>query len=328
MKFFILFLFFIALSFLIWIGLILGEVGNPTKTSQWVYDAYEKKYQIAQNISKKKIVIVAGSNALFGVNSKMIEDAFGMPVVNYGVNAGIELPLTLELAKRVINPGDIVISPLEYPMYSSTGSPGVQMIDYVLAREPQLFWKLTFYEELYIVWHVDLKRIWDGYFNKSNSRVTNGLYGAHHIDNHGDQIQSSEKYRTEWMLNELKNNYGLHPEKYGAEFSEKGRGWKYLETFVVWCEERDVEVIFMPSTLLRQESYFKNTKERWFYENIAAEVRKRGWTYIGNPYDYMYDTKYYFDTNFHLVEKARKFRTQKMIEDLNKSAMFNISFSI
>ncbi|RUA00014.1 MAG: hypothetical protein DSY89_07400, partial [Deltaproteobacteria bacterium] len=68
-----------------------------------------KKEKIAKSIQTKKIVIVAGSNALFGIKSKMLSKALHMPVLNYGVNAGIELPLTLELAKRTSQtPGEFI----------------------------------------------------------------------------------------------------------------------------------------------------------------------------------------------------------------------------
>jgi len=77
----------------------------------------------------------------------------------------------------------------------------------------------------------------------------------------------------------------------------------------------------MPSTLMKSKSYFKEPKEKWFYENIAKEVKNRGWRYIGEPYSYMYDKSNYFDTNFHLINKARKMRTLQMVDDLKKSKL-------
>ena len=83
-----------------------------------------------------------------------------------------------------------------------------------------------------------------------------------------------------------------------------------------WCKARDARVIFMPSTLMKSESYFRNAKEKWFYENLANEVRKKGFVYVGKPYEYMYDISNYFNTNFHLTNKARKMRTLQMVQDL------------
>lgn len=320
MRFLAMFIFFMLGSLALWLLLVWGQAGNPTKMSQWIYDAYEKKEGIAKSIKEEKVVIVAGSNALFGIDSKMLSKAMGLPVVNYGVNAGIELPLTLFMAQKVIGTGDTVIMPLEYPMYSYDGTAGAQMIDYLFAREPAYFWKLGFDEQLYLVWHTTFDRIAEGYFRQENTPVTKGLYGAHHIDDYGDQIETEIKHRSDWMYNEVLNHV-KNPQSYGAEFDSEALGWSYLEAFVQWCETREVKVVFMPSTLLRNETYIKYTKEKWFYTHIADEVRGRGWSYVGDPYEYMYEPSAYFNTNFHLNESARVIRTNKMIYDLNKSSI-------
>jgi len=307
--------FFVAIF--LWLIVFFYQMGKPTLLSQWIYDAYQKKSTIANTIKGKKIVILAGSNALFGIDSGMLEKEFGLPVVNMGVNAGIELPLVLELTKRVIKKGDIVIAPLEYPMYSYTGKAGVQMIDYLLSREPEFFWKLTLKEKLYILTHVGFKRLYDGVFYKGGKTITKGLYGVHHIeDRHGDQNETDAKYRSEWMYQQIVNNYAKNPESYGKEFDRGALGWKYIEEFVKWAKDKDVKVIFMPSTILKCQEYFDDEKERWFYTHIADEVRKKGWLYVGEPYKYMYDKECYFDTNFHLVKSCREKRTKQMIEDL------------
>jgi len=308
----------VVLCFVCWVILVSGQAGHPTRMSQWISDAYGKKMQIATHIKKRKILIVAGSNALFGIDSGMLSKAFHMPVVNDAVNAGIELPCTLFMAKKVIRRGDIVLMPLEYPMYSYEGKPGVQMIDFLLSREPKCFWKLTWEERFYLLWHVSLKRVWEGYSDSKESPVTSGLYGAHHIDRYGDQTHTSIRYRTEDMYREVLR-YAKQPEMYGKQFDPHALGWKYLQKFVEWCSARNVKVIFMPSTLMWHTQYESDTKERWFYTHIAKEVRKRGWIYVGNPYDYMYKKQWYFNTNFHLIERGRKMRTAQMIADLKKS---------
>jgi len=295
--------------------IILGQAGKPTKMSQWIDDVYGKKEKFAQSVKGRKIVIVAGSNALFGVDSKMLCDAFALPVVNDSVNAGIELPLILFKAQEVIAPGDVVILPLEYPMYSYDGRAGVQMIDYLLAREPGYFRKLTLKEQFYVIWHISFERVAEGYLDSTNNPVTQGLYGAHQLDTYGDQTGTEIFHKSDFMYEEIKVHL-KHPETYGREFDQNALGWKYLEKFVSWCEEREVKVIFMPSTLMYDERYHTVPEERRFYVHLAEEVRKRGWKYVGDPYAYMYDKALYFNTNFHLIDSARKMRTKKMIEDL------------
>jgi len=302
----------------VWVLIVFGEMGNPTKMSQWVYDAYKQKQKISTSIRKQKIVIVAGSNALFGINSKALEEAFGLSVLNDAVNAGIDLPCTLFMAEKVIRKGDIILLPLEYPMYSYEGKPGIQMIDFLLAREPECFWRLTWQERFYLIWHVSLKRLWKGYSGYIDTPVNSGIYGAHHIDGYGDQTHTERTYRTERMYNEV-CKYDKHPESYGKRFDINALGWDYLEKFIRWCELRHAKVIFMPSTLMWNAQYKNDPKEQWFYTHIAKEIRKRGWIYIGKPYNYMYDKSLYFNTNFHLIDSARKLRTEQMIKDLKEA---------
>lgn len=321
MRFLTYFIFFIFLVCIFWTVTIFAQGNNPTKMSQWIYDVYEKKIQLSKNIIEKKIVLVAGSNILFGINSERLSKEFNMPVLNYGVNAGIELPYTLHMAKKVINKSDIVIIPLEYPMYSYDGTPGVQMIDYIFSRDLSYFMSLSLQEQFYMLSHIDLKRVYKGFFYKGGEKIKNGLYGAHNINENGDQINTNVKFRTQGMLNEI-ITHDKNPEKYGMTFDKDSIGWEYIRDFVNYCKQLNVKVIFMPSTLMKHDNYYTTPKEKWFFENIAKEVRQRGWTYIGNPYNYMYDKSLYFNTNFHLIEEAREIRTGRMIEDIRLGIKF------
>ncbi|MEA2019425.1 MAG: hypothetical protein U9N59_13385 [Campylobacterota bacterium] len=321
MKFFIQFFTTVFILFIIWIGVVFFQTQNATKSSQWVYDAYGKKTKIANNIKEKKIIIVAGSNALFGIDSKKLSKTFKIPVVNFGVNAGVLLPYTLYKAKKVIKEGDIVLMPLEYPMYVYDGVPNEQMIDFIFSRDFDMFWNLTFKEQFYMVWNVTLNRIYRGLKAEGGKVVREGLFGVHHIDKNGDQTKTKKKYQNKWMKDQIYNNFAKNPESYGARYNEDSLSWSYIEKFTSWCNENNVKMIFMPSTLLKHKKYFKDKKESWFYKNLKSIIEEKGLNYVGNPYDYMYHKKYYFDSNFHLTKKGRKKRTNKMIKDLKKSTI-------
>ena len=285
--------------------------------SQWVYDAYEKKTKIAKRIKKEKIIVVAGSNILFGVDSKILKKAFDKPVVNFGVNAGVLLPYTLYKAKEVINKGDIVLLPLEYPMYNYDGTPNSQMIDYIFARDFDAFYTLNLVEQFHMLWDITLKRVYKGYKGYESKPIKAGLYGAHNIDEFGDQIGATLKTKSKAISAELDV---LVANKYGEKFNEDSLGFKYLTKFVSWCEEKGARCIFMPSTIMYFDSYKSDAKERWFYENIANVVRSKGWEFVGEPYEYMYDKKFYFNTDFHLVDSARKTRTRQIVKDLKRDS--------
>ena len=293
---------------LLWLGLyfaiVWGQIGNSTKGSQWVAEVYAKKTEYAQSITKPKIVIVSGSNGLFGIDSAMLAKAFAMPVVNMCVNAGIDLPPILEHGKRVIREGDIVFLPLEYPLYSYDGEPIVQMIDYLYAREPDMLDILSYQEQFWMAWHVSIERLYRGYSDAKDTTIK-GVYGVHNIDHRGDQ--NNTKGSLEFVSK---------PESYGSTYKKEALAWEYLSRFVEWCRAKEVKVIFMPSTLMESDFYHSNPKEREYYNTLATRVREQGYNYIGKPYDYMYPKELYFNTNFHLNAKGRQIRTKQMIEEL------------
>lgn len=321
MKFFIQFLITLVILFLLWGGMVLGQGQKATQTSQWVFDVYEKKKAYAQSIDERKIVILSGSNALFGINSKMLEDSFGVKVVNYGVNAGVLLPYMLFKSKEIIKPKDVVILPLEYHVYTYDGTPNAQMIDTIFSRDMDFFYALTLKEQFLMVWNITLERILTGHEAKGGTPISSGLYGAHNIDVRGDQIGATTAAKNEHIEKELD---ALVPNNYGEIYKKDALAWHYFEEFVAWCDARDVKVIFMPTTMLFFDAYKKDAKERWFYENIAKEITAKGWRFVGEPYEYMYTKEHYFNTDFHLTSEARDMRTRQMIGDLAASGEIDL----
>lgn len=316
MNFFIKFFLTVCILFIAYIVVVFAQTSRPTVMSQWVYDVYEKKTAIANSINEPKIIIVSGSNALFGIDSKMLQEHFGKKVVNYGVNAGVLLPYTLYKAKEVIKPHDTVILPLEYHMYTYNGIPNEQMIDYIFSRDIKALYTLTPKEQFYMVWNITFKRLYDGYKATGGTKVTQGLYGVHNIDEFGDQLGNTQEAKSEAIATELDTH---KPNNYGSLYSKDLLMWSYLDEFVLWCKSQDARVIFVPPTMLYFDTYKTDPKEKWFYENIANEIKNRGWEFVGNPYDYMYDKSSYFNTDFHLTNEARVLRTKQLINNLKLS---------
>ena len=198
-------------------------------------------------------------------------------------------------------------------MYNYDGIPNSQMIDYIFARDKKAFYQLSLLEQFYMSWNITLERLYEGYKAKKSEAIKVGLYGAHNVDENGDQIGASLKTKSKAIAAELD---ALVANKYGEKFDENSLGFEYLKGFVNWCEAKGVRCIFMPSTLMYFETYKSEKKERWFYENLADVVRSKGWEFVGEPYVYMYDKKFYFNTDFHLVAEAREVRTKQMVKDL------------
>jgi len=296
----------------VYLVVVYAQVGNPTHSSRWVYDVYEAKIAYAQKLPSPKIVVSAGSNVLFGVDSQMIEDAFGIPTVNFGVNAGVFLPIILYKTKQILREGDILVMPLEYTMYGYDGVPNTQMIDYIFAREPRIWRTLGVFERFAVVWNVTLARVWQGY-QKIEDRAAVGLYSVYNIDQRGDQINTGREFIGEDFLREL----GDAPVyRYGKAFSPNSLGMRYLRDFADYCEENGIVLVFAPTALLKKPEYFSDAIEREFYMGLPDIVRGFGMGFVGDPYAYMYEVDCFFNTDHHLHQECKKIRTAQLIEDL------------
>lgn len=297
-----------------WGGALFLQAGRPTLSSQWVADVYALKAAAAEKIGGPKIVIVAGSNALFGIDSTMIERAYALPVVNFGVNAGPFLPYVLLKSMRVLRPGDIVIMPLEYTFYTYDGVPGVQMIDQIWSRDPDFFWELTFREQLLMVWMTSLERVVEGLLARGGEPVMSGPYGYQNIDAHGDQTRTSAAEAVAWE-HEWTNLQKELPRRYGSDGHHQ-EGWAWLAHYFTWAKSQGIHLVVIPPTMMYDPFYRDDPQELRFYQGLASRVEALGVPFVGNPYDYMYPKECYFNTDYHLNDKGRARNTRRIIDDL------------
>lgn len=301
-----------------WIAVIFLQSGRPTLSSQWIADAYEMKTAAAERIEGKKIVIVAGSNALFGIDSKMMEESYGLPVVNFGVNGGLLLPYVLLKSQSVLKRGDIAIMPLEYHFYTYDGVPNVQMIDQIYAHDPSFFWKLSLKEQWGMVWMTPLSRVVDGFLARGGEKAMCGPYGYQNLDERGDQTHTSVQEAQQWAYDwdALKKEFPRH---YGADALKNQEGWRWLREYAEWAKANGIYLIITPPTMMKDKSYYDDPAEHRFYEGLKQKVEGLGIAFVGNPYEAMYGREMYFNTDYHLNNKGREKWTRQLINDLGSS---------
>ena len=89
------------------------------------------------SITEPKIILVGNSNVSFGIDSALLEDAMGMPVVNLGLQGGLGNAFHEEIAKLNIQPGDIVVvSHIDYADDDKLNDPELAWI--TVEKNPRL----------------------------------------------------------------------------------------------------------------------------------------------------------------------------------------------
>lgn len=81
----------------------------------WLRSMYLEKLEIAQNTSgNHRLLITGGSGAHYTVNSQVIEQGLGIPVVNLGLDGPVGLDVILPSMLEQVRSGDIVLLIPEY----------------------------------------------------------------------------------------------------------------------------------------------------------------------------------------------------------------------
>jgi hypothetical protein len=91
-----------------------SQLGGGVKAEWWLKDVYSYKDHVAARMPSPKIIIISGSNGLFGMDSGIISTRTGYPVVNLAGHAALDLEFFYVKLKEHIGEGDIVVMPLEF----------------------------------------------------------------------------------------------------------------------------------------------------------------------------------------------------------------------
>jgi hypothetical protein len=83
----------------------------------WIKEAITIKEQYIKTITNPKIIIISGSNSLFGVCTPLIKEKTNKEIVNFGLHAALPIEVFFALIKRNAKPNDIILMPLEYTYY-------------------------------------------------------------------------------------------------------------------------------------------------------------------------------------------------------------------
>ncbi|MBV6715869.1 hypothetical protein [Paenibacillus chitinolyticus] len=300
----IMFLCTICVFFCSYLGLILISFKTPVTTS-WIDNIYNKKTKDADSVTGNKIVFISGSNSLFGIRTKDIEDALGIPSVNFATHARLQVDYLLHRAKEVLKSGDIAVLPLEYDdQFLYNGEPSKEKVFYTLS-----------YDKKYLV-HISPLKALEFFFQISPSDYIKGL--KEQVQYNGNELNPGEGY-TSLTLNkngDETTNIGTFEEKIKQltsfpNFTET-KGLLELSKFKTWCEQRNITLYISFSSEYDASNSFKNNI---YLENLTEYLKEKGFNLLGSPTDFVYSNiDYFFDVHNHLNQDGMTIRTQKLIE--------------
>ena len=290
-----------------------GVEDAPGRTmDNWfkVKEAYAKKHE-----DEKKLFVLSCSTCLYGVDSKKLEDALNIPVVNFATTSSLR-KYQFDRIKHSLQAGDIVLMPLEYGIYtdqSSFGKDPQGYYIYVMEFDPEHFNKMSTCEKLFFAIHLKpnflLKRTFlRPLFHEYGDEGDHFLLSKY-LNENGDL--TSNTYETKFY-----NKPRITPDHALNLKDHPGIGMqKTLKNFVEYCEKNNIKLYatWQPIYPVTDKNKFyghdlesvSNIKKFW--NSLGVEV-------LGNYYDAFYSAEDCYNSWSHLNDRGKEKYTKHLIE--------------
>lgn len=283
--------------------------GLPSQFGNTFLGELENKIDRLYSLDKPKIVVIGGSSVPFGVDSKLMEKALGMPTVNFGLYATLGTKMMLDISKGAIKKGDIIVIAPEtdaqtYSMFFNSESAWQACdSDFSILRKmspdsifPMLggFWKYSAQK---------LK-----YYRADSPLDPAGVYNKKSFDEYGD-IVFSRPY------NIMQGDYDSSSVIKFTKDIVSPDFIAYVNDYIKYAEKKGATVYFSfapanedaidPDTTL--ESLEEFTK--FISDSFNCKV-------ISDPNSYIYPNGYFYDSNFHMNDAGTVLHTATLVNDL------------
>lgn len=256
-----------------------------------------------ESIDEPKIVLLGNSNLAFGINSELIEEAMGMPVVNIGLHGGNGNAFHEEIAKYNVTPGDIYV--LCHSSYYDNNLILEPMTAWATIENHLNLWKILRTDDVITMassFPVYLKKSLNLYSSGSGNQDPGGAYARSAFNEYGDVaiLREGSQYT------------------FAKEVVASGIGDIFVERvneLNEYLTERGASLVVAGypignGSLTADASEFISFQEQ-LEEKLDCPV-------ISNYVDYMFDYKYFFDAILHLNSEGAGLRTMQLISDLKR----------
>jgi len=291
----------ILLASLIFFAVLIINYRMLREKDDWSLYSHEKNVILAYNRLKalgdtNKIIIIAGSNGGFSINSRMISDTFQIPVVNTSTHAGLGVRMQFEMYKDFLKKGDIIIFCPEYES-GKGGLYGSSALFRILSTHmPWAYRRISLPQWLFLYKYIGIH--YTETLEHKTVKEFDGPYSAKALNEYGD---------VEYERNH-KDSIGLY-DLCGILDVDVVNYYKYLHTY---AKENGIILIFLPPTFIA--SNFKTAYNQ--IDSIAKSLEQHGIAWQASPSNYSFPDSLYFDTPYHMTQSGANKRTEVLIKDL------------
>lgn len=318
----------------VWVIAFGYQIGAPVAAEYWIPEMKIVKLRTAARIPGEKLVILGGSNALFGLDSALIERQTGRATMNLSLHAALPLEYMFADARSILRPRDVVILSLEYGYYTTTNPSPSWFSSNIMAWDPQYFWRLGLADRVAFGLSASAKRVLNG--------VIATPYEARLRQHHGRRVRApavvldeaaavwrDKRYRNQPAVYSLRSmdEYGDIQNNVGSFYTEDPDSlviprfayspgvWDGLRQIRDECRRNDIRV-FIAWPAVPVELGRNAGPARRYLAAVLGQVARLGIPTLGEPSDYALPRRYFYDTVYHLNEEGRTIRTTRLLSSL------------
>jgi hypothetical protein len=296
------------------------------------------KYTRLQNLKSPKIVLIAGSNFAYGINSKMIEEALHRPVVNMSMHYDYGTDFMLRQITPELHKGDTVIMGFEY-IVSSEGDfkEKISLAKFFPKANDWFSYKIDeddlkknniiikTFPQTY-GWFANKEMIVEYFRKNTNVRLSSFRLTLDRLSKN-KSIEASVADTTSIFFRKAINQYGDLISHFNnpalktmpkSVINDKINFTKPIRDMNIFYEKMQkigVKVFYVYPSYA--ESSYQFDKEN--IKKLQKELENNAhFPILGKPEDFVYADSLCQDMVYHLNVKGRDIRTQKLINLLKK----------
>jgi hypothetical protein len=296
----------------------------------WIHSILLKKEakSLAISNSKRRVLIVSGSNGLFGMSAKLIESSVKIPTVNLSTHAGLGGEYILTKVKPLLNENDVVILPLEYSFYSSQGiqndfDNSVVLRKYLVSYDKSGLKKISFLSLTKFILSNSFEFPIKEYmantfrvlgieslskrFQAERIKISGNCYTSKTLNDYGDET-----------CNENKQFTPLHPAIFQTAMAPSNSDidpGRYIEDFIIFCKSKSITIIPLYPISTSTDDY-SQLKYRQYASKIKDFWRSRGVKFKDSLDEAILPPQLMYNSLYHPIDAGRIKRTKYVIEIL------------
>ena len=268
------------------------------------------------SINGPKIVLIGDSNVSFGFQSDLIEQAYGIPVVNMGLHGGLGNAFHEEMAKMNVQEGDIYV--ICHHTFADNGKIDDTELAWITLENHFDLWSLpsvqdipgmakafpSYIKKASVLWAKEL--INPEAAKSADAAEAATCYSRSAFNQYGDDIFPRENGTftfTTQSVPEMNDTCINRLNRLNAYLAERGA------TMVVAGYPIGKGAFTPP-----EEEYVAFQQK--LSDRLDCQV-------ISDYRDYFFDYSYFYNTELHLTNDGARLRTEQLIKDLEKVVELN-----